>query len=341
MRGFSLKLSIFVTSFIFTSLSSFAGGWTEYFPGDETRCARGEPFSFFVYDGRSDKVVIDFIGGGACWNSENCSEEAPTFADSVDMLRDLQKEGLNGVYNHDHPENPIGDWTHVVVPYCTGDIHWGEQDVTYTDEKGKSFTIHHRGATNAKAVLAWVEENIIEPEKVLVTGCSAGSYGSIYWAPYVRRMFPEAFMTHLGDSGAGVITKDFLYNGMSQWAPQKNASSWIPGLDPSKYDWRELSFNDLYTEVGLFYPDLQLAQFNYTQDENQLFFYELMGGDSSVWPSLMRESLGGLEQKLDNFESFLVEGEDHCILPYDRIYTDISQQGEDFKSWLELRLNGL
>ena len=339
MRVFSLKLSLFFMLLAFSSVSSFAK-WTEYFPGGETLCARGEPFSFFVHEGRTDKIVIDFIGGGACWNSENCSSEAPTFVDSVNMLKELQKEGLNGIYNHEHPENPIGDWTHVVVPYCTGDIHWGEKDVTYTDKKGKSFTIHHRGATNAKAVLAWVEENILDPKKVLVTGCSAGSYGSIYWLPYVKKIFPEAFTTHLGDSGAGIITQDFLNNGISQWALQNNVASWVPGLDPST-NWKKLSLNDLYLKIGKHYPNLQLSQFNYTLDENQFFFYELMGGDSSLWPELLKKSLGVLEQKLDNFDSFLVDGSEHCILPYDRVYNDTNKEGESFKSWLDMRLKNI
>ena len=42
--------------------------------------------------------------------------------------------------------------------------------------------IHHRGAVNAGAATQWVAENFPEAETVLVTGCSAGSYGSVFWA---------------------------------------------------------------------------------------------------------------------------------------------------------------
>ena len=41
--------------------------WNEIFPEGDTICARGTPFSFFVHPGTVDRVVVDFMGGGACW----------------------------------------------------------------------------------------------------------------------------------------------------------------------------------------------------------------------------------------------------------------------------------
>lgn len=329
---------VFVSVISLLSLNLLAGEWVEHFPGGETRCARGEDFAFFVHEGTTDKVLIDFIGGGACWNADTCSTEQPTFVDSVDMVRERYEEGLEGFYDHDNPDNPVKDWTHVVVPYCTGDIHWGENDKVYTKENGEEFTIHHRGATNAKAVLKWMKENLQSPESLLVTGCSAGSYGSIYWTPHMRKAFPNAKMSQFGDSGVGVVTKDFLKQSYAYWRPDLNAPSWIPSLDPSKVNWLNLKLNDMYMAIGQHYSDLPLSQFTYSLDENQQFFHEIMGGETDVWPSAMQQNLHSLKSGLPNFDSFVTEGTDHCIVPYEAFYTDTNSEGVVFKDWFEARL---
>merc|ERR1712205_175287 len=39
-------------------------------PGAPSGCADGSPFEFFVRKGMTpNRVLIDFMGGGACWNS--------------------------------------------------------------------------------------------------------------------------------------------------------------------------------------------------------------------------------------------------------------------------------
>ena len=179
-----LNFSSFVTAAV-TGLpvnEDLPDGWTQINPGGATTCARGDDFAFFVAEGRTDKVVIDFIGGGACWNSSTCAKETATFADSIDFVLEHYRKGPKGIYDRARLENPVRDWTHVVIPYCTGDIHWGDARVTYQKESGQQIPIAHKGAVNARAVLDWVQQNLTSPDKILVTGCSR-SYGSIYWTP--------------------------------------------------------------------------------------------------------------------------------------------------------------
>lgn len=311
--------------------------WEEIAPGGNTLCGRGEPFSFFVYQGSGEKVVIDFIGGGACWDENTCSKEGATFIDSVDMVREQNRAGLKGIYDHENENNPIDDWTHVVIPYCTGDIHWGESDHVYHKENGESFTIYHRGAINVKAVMSWVEENLTEPEKLLMTGCSAGSYGSAYWTPHFKRLFPNSRISQLGDSGAGVVTTEFMEQSLVNWRSDINAPKWIPGINPEENDWRTMGLNDYYIYLGLFHPEIQLGQFNYLEDEGQVFFHEIMGGDSDQWSLLLQKSLGLIGSHITNFDSYLAEGDDHCILPYSKFYTENSG-GKLFRDWFADRI---
>lgn len=309
-------------------------GWREIKPGGETICARGDDFSFFVSPGTSNKIVIDFIGGGACWNAQTCDRGTATFTDSVDSLRERQRRGLEGIYDRSRQDNPLKDWTHVVIPYCTGDIHWGSNEVTYTRPNGSTFNIHHKGAVNARAVLDWVGENVTQPEKVFVTGCSAGSYGSVYWAPHIREMYPESPMIQMGDAGAGVVTRRFFEESFPLWNATQAAPRWIPELNPDVVDWSQLDIIELYKHVGAYYPSMVLGQFTNAFDTNQTFYYEIMGGLPENWSPVMYQNLSNIHESTSNFRSYVAPGSDHCVIPYERFYS-VNSSGVSFSSWFE------
>ena len=88
--------------------------WQEIKPGGDTICARGDEFSFFVHPGDPKKVIVDFIGGGACWSDSTCAEGTATFTDSIDELKRRQENGLGGIYDKNNPQNIFQNWTHIV-----------------------------------------------------------------------------------------------------------------------------------------------------------------------------------------------------------------------------------
>ena len=81
------------------------------------------PISFFVNPADSDKVLIHFQGGGACWDSNTCSVDEPTFLEAVSPLSDDYYPF--GIFDREHPANPVADYNMIVVSYCTGDLHTG------------------------------------------------------------------------------------------------------------------------------------------------------------------------------------------------------------------------
>lgn len=311
---------------------SLPEGWIEIKPGGGTTCARGDEFSFFVNPGTTNKVIVDFMGGGACWNDYTCSKETQTFTDSVDSLKERAQAGLEGIYNRNNPLNPVKDWHHIIIPYCTGDIHWGHSQVNYKNESGQRFQISHNGAVNAKTVINWVRKKYREPNTILTTGCSAGSYGSLYWTPQIRELFPKSNVIQIGDGGAGVITPEFLKTNFPIWNANRNIPNWIPELDPESVSIYDLSMVDLYRIIGNHYPRIRLGQYNSAFDENQTFFYELMGGDPEDWANKMWLSQLTIRQKTSNYIDYIAPGEEHCILPYQRFY-EIESQGVKFYDW--------
>lgn len=320
--------------------ADFPQGWSEIKPGGETSCSRGDEYSIFVYPGSVNKVVVDFIGGGACWSPETCAPESPTFTETVDSLRErIKKDGLHGLHDKTDRRNPTKDWFHLVVPYCTGDVHWGSHDQTYTRKNGSSFTVKHRGAINAKTALSWLSERVRDPEQVLVTGCSAGAYGSIYWTPHVRKMYPDTRMVQFADSGNNVIHEGFTERLEPLWKYTDNLPRWIPDINPDEVDVTKLTLDEWYKIALDYHPDLRFSQYSTALDGVQTFFYELMGGDPVNWAQRLQSSVRTLADSSSQYKYYVSPGDDHCILPFDSFYTQ-KVNGQPFLRWFSNYLEG-
>jgi len=321
---FFLILCLFFPLTLFSYINE--RDWVEYKPEGGTSCARGGEFSFFVHEGDPNKIVIDFFGGGACWNKKTCKKGSKIFIDSMRNFRKKNKKNITGIYDKKDKKNPLLNWTHVLIPYCTGDIHIGEKDQTYW-KGNKKFVINHRGATNVKAVLDFVDQKYVFPEKILMAGCSAGAYGSIYWLPHVKEMYPTSKLYQFADSGAGVITDNFFMDhAKKKWDAWKNIPSWIVN--------KPKNLVELYSVYGDYYPDVSLSQFSYRRDKLQKLFYLLMGGKKADWKNHIKAHINEIDSSLDNFNYYLSEGNKHCVLLYPRFY-ETKVDGEYLGDWLK------
>jgi len=157
------------------ALSELSSGWHELKPGGRTMCSRGSPFSFFFKKGEdTEHVILEFMGGGACWNELTCGLRTGTFSENIEGIRSLWLNGKD-VVPSDYSKEPghssyafnsgINDpsapnfktWSRIYIPYCTGDLHWGDADVQYGD-----VFIRHRGGKKNIGLVVVV---------VVVVGC--------------------------------------------------------------------------------------------------------------------------------------------------------------------------
>lgn len=319
-------------------LPDLGEGWTIIEPGGDTICSRGTPFRFAVRAGTTNRVVVDFMGGGACWDALTCGLAGAIFNEDVDDLEDYTDQ-VSGIYDVTNPENPFADWFHVFIPYCTGDIHWGDSDTTY-GEGDDAFVVRHRGQANVRAVLAWLEENMNAPEDVFVTGCSAGAYGSIMWAPTIIEQYPAAQVAHFGDSGAGIITEEFFRDSFPSWNPNDAFPAFIPTLDPAFNDFLSLTASDLYGRIAEYYPEVAFTQYHTAFDDNQTFYFEAMGGgDQFAWSEQMYEAMDYAESLSPNVRTYIAPGEQHCIIPYENFYT-VESNGVLLTDWINALVAG-
>jgi hypothetical protein len=192
-------------------------------------------------------------------------------------------------------------------------------------------TIQHRGFVNASAVMDWVYSHFSAPEAIFVTGVSAGSYGTMMYAPYLMDHYPDSRVVQLGDSGAGVITQEFLEDSFANWGAQQNFPEWISEIHDA--DVTKLTLNDVYIEVAKYYPDQVLSQYNSWPDDTQEFYYSAMGGDSADWTAMMDANISACEAGASNFRAYTVWGSMHGILPYKEFYT-YQVNGVRIRDWI-------
>ena len=255
---------------------------------------------------------MDFQGGGACWDEFTCSVADAIFSDSVrplDELERLMAEGQLGGLFDPSPDNPFHDWTIVHVPYCTGDIHWGDAVKSYNED----ITINHKGFVNARAALDWIQARVTAPDNVMVSGCSAGAYGAILHSAYIADHYQGAEVAVVADAGGGIITDTFLNDSLPNWGAEANLPPFVEGLQRPL---TELSIEDVYVSIAGTFPQHRFAQLSTLYDNDQIFFYTAMGGEAEAWPGLYQQSLQTIAEAAPNFRYYLAEGPMHCALPY-------------------------
>ena len=323
----------------------YYGRTTEISGPDGTQCARGGPFSFFVTPFETDRVVIHFQSGGACWNGQSCAFADGLFSPTVDAARTGFVNGTirQGLLDFANPDNPVTGWTHVFVPYCTGDIHWGNRRTTYNEGAGNEVTIQHRGAQNVRAVLSWAERNLPNAREVLITGCSAGGYASIAWMPWIAEAFPEADIIQIGDSAQGIITDSFFEESFPAWNALELLPEFIPDFDQRNPDFNylDLSLGALYRIAADFYPQFRFAGIESSRDSTGVFFYSAMGGEGGPeeWSRRMNASVDEIAAAAPNYRFFVGEGTYHCAVNDARLY-ELESDGVSLLDWFRARLDG-
>ena len=337
MPRWALRIAVVVAM----AASPAAAQWRAIEPGGDTVCADGSPYRFFVYPGDPARLLVEFEGGGACWSAETCAMEIYTRRVASDPGQAAQLGLLVGIYDRANAENPFREWTHVYIPYCTGDLHWGNAARAYEGAAGTA-VIQHKGAANAAAALRWTFDNVQAPSRVAVAGCSAGGYGAILWTPAVLDRYPGASVVELGDSAAGVVPPGFFSTVLASWDVSAAWPKGIPSLALETLDPERVSLADLYSGIAGHYPLGTFAEYNTAADATQTYFYGLARGETATadeWSAQMRASVLAIEGANPNFGSYTAPGAQHCIINNPAFYTTIVN-GVRVVDWVNRLLAG-
>lgn len=245
-------------------------------------------FYFFLKNGDgtgANKLLINFMGGGACWDADNClGSNTSTYFNVLNTLPDVTlKYAMNGVMNVGHLGNPYYNWNIVFVPYCTGDLHIGSNDVVYTDPTtSTATTFRHRGFDNVLGVVNDIRTRYGGVDQILVTGQSAGGYGAIFNFPVIKESFPNARVDVLSDASNGVLPGAAvqIQTLNTQYGLTANLPTWMTNtatpLTTARLGTGALQVSDYFAESAATYPTSRVAQYTSMYDGNQRFFYGVM-----------------------------------------------------------------
>ena len=229
-------------------------GRTRIFSLEGRTCSDGTDYAFMVTrgeraepneNGKFEKVIISFMGGGACFDYPSCMGQIPGsgyYKNIIDVLGEsgfslgtlitaskwglVKAEasdcmlGVAGLLPCSSPE--LADYVSLLIPYCTGDLHFGSQTATYykdeSTKSGASMTVRHHGALHVLDLLPAFVAATGTPNNVrnlIVAGGSAGGWGALIWGG----PFMEAFERGSADGLRGKLRTNVLVDSAFQAPP--------------------------------------------------------------------------------------------------------------------------
>ena len=332
----NLFFSFLVSILGFASFHAVMGSksWQTIKPGGSTICGLGGEYAFFYREGttNSDKLVVEFEGGGACWNAATCGLGTFKSSISVDATL-LELYAMGGIHSDSDSRNAFAGWNHLYVPYCTADAHGGNNTMKYSGWK----TVHHMGRANALSALDWVFGKVKSPSIVATVGCSAGSLGAIVNAPYIMNNYPSARNFYWGDSYVGVLTNEQFADGLHNW--KLTMAPFISGLSYASLD--KVAANKTQ-DSGLYiikqtiaaFPKWHFASYTSDADAVQTSFYGLGGGNVLGWSKYMRTLISSVHEVTSQYYTFIASGIMHCR-SQDSGFFGVETKGRKLYEWLQ------
>ncbi|MCY1010021.1 pectin acetylesterase-family hydrolase [Nannocystis pusilla] len=237
----------------------------------EALCRDGSSTGIGVRYGTGDGLVIYFQGGGACFNALTCAQNPSSF-DGGDF------DGSNNGIFDPGPQNPVGDWTHIFVPYCTGDVHAGNRP----DQDSEAGVQQFVGFRNVAAYLERIVPTFTDVGHVLVTGESAGGFGAAFNYDRIADAFPEARVTLLDDSGPPLGFEVAPLCLQQKWSDLWGFDDTIPAGCEDCFPSQGGGIINIGAFIAQKHPDQHLALISSTGDSVIRFFFGFGGNDCTA-----------------------------------------------------------
>ncbi|BBH25017.1 hypothetical protein Back11_63620 [Paenibacillus baekrokdamisoli] len=206
--------------------------------------------------------------------------------------------------------------------------------------------VRHNGKNNVEEALQWVFDNFDTPDKLLISGSSAGGFGSAFWASKIANHYSDAEIYHLSDSS-------FLAS--EKW-PGIVENQWKSDFKRNfSYPMEADMISAAFLANGKMMPAHSVLLYASTVYDKVLTSFQnnLNGkGDeidpdiSEEWSRQFRASTKRLSEQLPNFYYFLTDyGYDekshttpHTLLPM-KAYFEAQEEGKKLSEWLDDIIN--
>jgi hypothetical protein len=282
--------------------SGSEGSWQRYdfaISDDGPICLYGTPYRVYVRPGTSNNVLFYLEGGGACWNNDTCWHDTRAKI-SAAPIAPLQI--LAGIFLQNDQTNPFTDWNVVYVPYCDGSVFSGDNIADYAGGR-----VWHRGISNLSTGADVTTSLYPHPDKIVVSGSSAGGFGTFSGYGVMRLAYPNTEILVLNDSGPGIQNPEDLEatgDRESNW----HLAQFFPPTCPLCFG-QPLFFTDWAMDRD---PTLRGALFETLRDYVIRDFLSLT---PEQFQALLLDISGRVQRRQpDRLKRFLVDNEFHTIL---------------------------
>jgi hypothetical protein len=292
------------------------GDWEEYTydkSAERAICLRGDPYQVNLRRGTANKVLLYLEGGGACWDYTTCyqASQAKIMAGPAFGF---------GVLEADNADNPFHDWSVVYASYCDGSVFAGDNTVDYRDKR----TFHH-GLMNLSAAVTLMQRELPAPERIVVSGSSAGGFGTYTGYGVTRVAYPQTEILVFDDSGPGIENKG------DEQAVQSRLTNWrFTQIIPTTCTDCSVQLSFLTSWAVERDPTLRVSYFDYQEDGVLRFFFKL---DAAGFRSLLLSVTGEVAARFpDRIKRFMPRGETHTILELPSFFTE-TLDGTTVRDW--------
>lgn len=280
-----------------------------------------------AYNARADynakDLLIWFDSGGACWDAYTCFYNPTAYnlnGYTNYTFQTYARPGLESqflVTSRDPARNnPWANAHMIFVPYCTGDVHGGNNVVTYG---GAPAPIHHKGYDNFQNILELASSMVPWIENVYVAGSSAGCYGAVLNYVAAKSAWPDAKVHLIADSCEA--TPGFL-NSKPSWNLVQPSGSSCPNCASGE-------FNSILPALSEANPGSRFGSISYSVDDYLPYF---LSTTMQSFATLIKQYFANITATATNMaKTFTVAGQAHGVLIHTR---PGSATDAELASWL-------
>jgi len=182
-------------------------------------CLDGSPAAYYFQEGsqeNSTKWVFHIVGGGLCFNYEDCYYRSQTILGSSTLWPKILDWGgpisMNSTLNPD-----FYDWNHAFFVYCDGACFSGDRD---DPVEFNGTNLYFRGHRNLIATIKDLLANkgLDHATDVLVVGDSAGAMATYFHIEEIKSLMPLSVVRFKAIPFSGIFLDYTNVEGKTIWA---------------------------------------------------------------------------------------------------------------------------